>query len=185
MKIIKLLYSIIILFGFIACSDYMDALKSDNSNPTEIEGGICNESKTLCISEIKVAEKTFSSFSISWKVTATAATYIIYRKGDESKETDSQFATEESVLQTVKDLEDDTKYYYKIVAKTNTDTIETLEVSVSTDKKPADTSSPVCGNGTCDTGEDVTSCIVDCAVDSNCGNGTCDTGEDSTTCSIA
>ncbi|MDF1564118.1 MAG: hypothetical protein P1V51_13800 [Deltaproteobacteria bacterium] len=39
----------------------------------------------------------------------------------------------------------------------------------------------VCGNGTCEAGEDASSCSADCA--ESCGNGTCDAGETSATCS--
>lgn len=37
-----------------------------------------------------------------------------------------------------------------------------------------------CGNGTCEAGEDATSCAADCQ--DKCGNGTCDPGEDATSC---
>ncbi|MBU1239157.1 hypothetical protein KKF84_17305 [Myxococcota bacterium] len=40
----------------------------------------------------------------------------------------------------------------------------------------------VCGDGTCDAGEDSTSCPADCPVVPVCGDGTCDAGEDSTSC---
>lgn len=40
-----------------------------------------------------------------------------------------------------------------------------------------------CGDGTCDTGEDCSSCPVDCgACPSSCGDGTCDPGEDCASC---
>jgi hypothetical protein len=48
------------------------------------------------------------------------------------------------------------------------------------------TGCPVCGNGTCDFGEDCADCAADCIADSaaTCGNGVCETAdnEDCTTC---
>ncbi len=42
---------------------------------------------------------------------------------------------------------------------------------------------PVCGNGTCDAGEDCGNCEADCgACAAFCGNGTCDAGEDCGNC---
>jgi hypothetical protein len=46
--------------------------------------------------------------------------------------------------------------------------------------EPGPTATPVCGNGTCDAGEDSVSCPLDC----HCGDGTCDVagGEDASNC---
>jgi hypothetical protein len=41
-------------------------------------------------------------------------------------------------------------------------------------------SGPACGNGTCEAGEDSTSCAADCT--GTCGNGVCDAGETTATC---
>ncbi len=41
---------------------------------------------------------------------------------------------------------------------------------------------PSCGDGTCGTGEDATSCPADCASGPTCGDGSCDAGETPTSC---
>ena len=48
---------------------------------------------------------------------------------------------------------------------------------------PADCASgPTCGDGSCDAGETPTSCPADCASGPTCGDGSCDAGETSTSC---
>jgi hypothetical protein len=45
------------------------------------------------------------------------------------------------------------------------------------------TTGPVCGNGTCETGETTANCAKDCPATSPvCGNGKCETGETTTSC---
>jgi V8-like Glu-specific endopeptidase len=44
------------------------------------------------------------------------------------------------------------------------------------------TTSPVCGNGTCENGESEVSCPADCTTGPVCGNGTCESGETSASC---
>ena len=43
-------------------------------------------------------------------------------------------------------------------------------------------SDAVCGNGTCESGEDSTTCPADCPAAPVCGNSVCEAGEDSATC---
>jgi hypothetical protein len=129
----------------------------------QVPKGVCNALETLCISDIKIAEKTFSSFSMSWKATEGASTYIIYRKSDSSdiSESDAVFATAETITQTVKGLAAKTKYYYKIYATMNMEAVETAEVPITTEEKSTGTGT-VCGDEKCDANEDAASCIVDC-----------------------
>ena len=41
---------------------------------------------------------------------------------------------------------------------------------------------PVCGNGTCEAGENSQTCLSDCPVQSSCGNGVCDATETPASC---
>lgn len=52
------------------------------------------------------------------------------------------------------------------------------------DASACTTSSPVCGNGTCEAGESAASCAKDCGTVSTpvCGNGKCETGETAASC---
>lgn len=45
-----------------------------------------------------------------------------------------------------------------------------------------DTNSPVCGNGTCEAGENATTCAADCPSAPVCGDGTCSAGETTGSC---
>ncbi len=50
-------------------------------------------------------------------------------------------------------------------------------------KCPGSTGNPVCGNGTCETGETVNTCPLDCSGGGPvCGNGTCENGETASSC---
>ncbi len=49
---------------------------------------------------------------------------------------------------------------------------------------PCPTSGPVCGNGTCESGETASNCASDCGTPANCGNGTCESGETAASCPI-
>ena len=41
---------------------------------------------------------------------------------------------------------------------------------------------PVCGDGTCDSGETTSNCASDCSTATQCGNNVCESGEDTTSC---
>ena len=125
--------------------------------------GICNSNKTLCITDIKIKEVIFNSFTISWSVTNGASTYIMYRQSNSQSimETNAELAIDELTIQTVKELKEKTKYYYKIYATLNTEAVETTEVPITTEEKTSTTGS-YCGNGTCDDTEDESSCYADC-----------------------
>ena len=78
---------------------------------------------------------------------------------------------------------------------TNTDTGTDTNTDTDTDTG-TDTGGPVCGNGTCETGENCENCAADCGCKNGqtcqngtcittgpvCGNGTCETGENCENC---
>ena len=64
-----------------------------------------------------------------------------------------------------------------------------LAVLIATVMITANNCDPVCGDGTCDSGEDQSSCFEDCGNKTTpqptpyCGDGTCNSGESCSTCS--
>lgn len=70
---------------------------------------------------------------------------------------------------------------YGVTAEATDDTEQTFTGSDNANYE-VNNSAPVCGDGTCDAGEDCSSCPGDCGSCTICGDGTCDAGEDCNSC---
>jgi hypothetical protein len=117
-----------------------------------------------------------TTVNLDWTAAAGATGYSVHRAasgGGPYTEIAAQIA---ATSHTDAGLSNGTTYYY-VVSATNAEG----ESSLSNESSATPGDVPVCGDGTCDSGEDCVSCATDCPSfpigGASCGNGLCEAGD--------
>jgi len=165
MKFNKIFIIIITLSISLYCQEQnISGDSSDADNSDKLPGSVCNADKSFCIKNIAVMEKTTTTFTTAWSLSAPGTAYVKYWTSSESDSKKSAIISslnDKAKTVTVRNLKSSTQYSFRIVASNGFDEIETSAGRLTTDEASSG-NGPVCGNGKCETGETPDNCLADC-----------------------